>query len=659
MIRILQQDNAFTKTVFAVIIGATIVLMVIFLVPGIFDSGAAGDASLFATVKDPGWYNRFSGGTPVTLQEVQNMAQQQMRQRGVPPQYASMLMPSFMNQAGQIAVERQVLVHEADRLGLQVSDADLANFLQHGPFADMLFPGGKFIGQDNYINFVQQYGLSVTDFETQMKFDLELQRLQALITGGVTVSDGAVHTEALTAGTKVKFDYAVVTADDVSKTINPSDQELQTFFKQNATRYATAVPEERKITFFSFDSSQLPGGAPQVTDSEVQSYYNQHKEQYTVPAQVKTRHILIMVPKDADAKTDAAAKAKAQDVLSQLQHGGNFADLAKKYSEDPGSKDQGGELPLIPTSNLDPAYAQAAMALNPGQTSGLVRSSFGYHIIQTEQKDVAGVKPLASVQDQIKAQLTAQKAAGAAQSYAAQLASEAAKTGMDKTAAAHHLQLTTTNFLKPTDTVPSVPDSTELMKDAFSVAKGAAPQTASTGEGYAIFQVSDVQAAHAPQFADAKAQILSDYRQQQVPELLQAQLIKLSNRAKELHDLKKAADEMKITVKTSDLVGRDGQVPELGSLQGPASVVFSMPQGGISAPIDTGQTGSVIELTEKQEPAAADLAKAMTETREKLLAEKRNEVFGVFVGSLMQRYQKAGAIIYSRKQPAAPSQLGS
>src|SRR6202022_3866897 len=100
-------------------------------------------------------------------------------------------------------------------------------------------------------------------------------------------------------------------------------------------------------------------------------------------------------------------------------------ELAKKYSEDPGSKDQGGELPLIPTASLDPAYGKAAMALNPSHTSGLVKSAFGYHIIQTEQKQAAGVKPLAEVKDSISQVLTQQKLGTAEQQFAAQLADEA------------------------------------------------------------------------------------------------------------------------------------------------------------------------------------------------------------------------------------------
>ncbi len=316
------------------------------------------------------------------------------------------------------------------------------------------------------------------DFEDQLKDDLELQRLQSLVTGGVTVSDSAVRAEYLQSGTKVKFEYAVVSAADLQQTINPSDADLQAFFKQNAARYATAMPETRKIEFFSVDSSNLPGGKPAVSDAEIQAYYDAHQNDYKTQEQVKTRHILISVAKGADAKTDAAAKAKAQDVLKQVKAGGNFADLAKKYSDDPGSKDQGGELPLIPTSSLDPAYAQAAMALNPGQTSDVVRSQFGYHIIQTEQKQPAqredagrgeGLRSCSRCR-------RARSRRGGAELCRRSWPAKRKKNGLQKTADAHGLHVMTTDYLGKTGVIASLPDSSSLLTAAFGAAKGAAPQ---------------------------------------------------------------------------------------------------------------------------------------------------------------------------------------
>jgi peptidyl-prolyl cis-trans isomerase D len=652
MIRILQQDNRATKAIFAIVIGAAIITMVITLVPGIFDNGAANDASVYAKIHTPGWFGRIAGDSEtIKTADVQRVAQQQLQQQNLPDFYLSFL----MSRAGTLEVERHVLKIEADRLGLQVSDDDLRRYLQNGPYSQYLYPGGKFIGYDQYINFVQSaFRLPVPEFEAEVKSDLELQRLQALVTGGVSVSDAAVRTEYLQTGTKVKFDYALVSAADVANTINPSDADLQAFFKQNAARYATAVPETRKIAFFSFDNSSIPGGQPQVSDADVQAYYNAHIDQYKTGEQVKTRHILITVPKGADAKTDAAAKAKAEDILKQVKAGGNFADLAKKNSDDPGSKDQGGELPMIATAGLDPAYAQAAMALNPGQTSDLVRSQFGYHIIQTEAKQPASVKTVAEVKPAIVEQLQTQKSAAAAQTYAVQLVTEAKKSGLDKTAAAHNLHVTTTDYISKSGVIASLPDATSLLSAAFDAKKGDAPQSASTGEGYAIFQVQDVKSAHAPDFADYKVHILEDYRHDQTPALVSAELKKLSDRAKVLGDLHKAAAEFKLDVKTSDLVGQDAQVPDVGSLTGAASVVFTMPKGGISGPVMEGANGSVLQLVDKQEPTADDIQKNFAATKDKLLDTKRQEAFSIFVGSLMDRYEKAGAITYSKKPAESP-----
>lgn len=643
------------KIVFIVIISLATVTMVITLVPGIFDNAEVNDANLFATVHKPGFWGRFGGGTPIEMTDVNDLASRQLQQQRLP----DFLMPYVTQRAGQALVQRAILKNEADRLHLQVSDDDLRQELETGPFAQYLFPNGKYIGDEGYMNFVQSaFQVSRSKFESQVKSDMEISRLQALITGGASVSDQAVREAYMANGTKVKFDYAVISSDDLAKTINPSDAELQKFFEQSKARYATAMPETRQIAYVAFDASNLPGGKPQVSDAEIQSYYNQHLDQYEVKAQVKTRHILIAVPAGADAKTDAAAKAKAEDVLKQIKAGGNFAELAKKYSDDPGSKDQGGELPMMPAAGLDPAYARAALALSPGQTSDLVRSQFGYHIIQTEQKETAHTKPLSEVKAEIVPILEQQKAGAAEQGYATALTADAKKNGLEKAAASRGLHVVTTDYVAKDGVIAGLADGTALLTSAFTTTKGAAPAAVTTGDGYAVFQVVDVKSAHAPDFASYKQQILSDYREQQVPALLSTQLNKLADRAKALGNLRKAAAEMNVAVKTSDLVGRDAQVPDLGSMSGPGAPAFALAKGAISGPINAGRVGVVLTVLDKQEPTPEDVQKNFDKTREQLLAGQDEEIFRVYAGSLMEKYQKSGAIRYakgSQTQPSLPS----
>lgn len=650
MIRILQQDNRLTKIVFAVIIGFAVITMVITLVPGIFDNTASAGTDVYATVRDPNALGRLtSEAVPVKQAEVTALAQRQLTQQRLPP----FLLPYMEQRAGQILVQRAILRREADRLNLQVSDEDLKRELMTGAFASYLFPGGQYIGDEKYMDFVQNaFGTTRAEFESQVKQDMELTRLQALITGGVTVSDAAVRAAVMTSGTKVKFDYAVISGDELRKTINPTDAELQAFFKANGARYATAVPETRKISYVSFDAGNLPGGKPQVTDADLQTYYNQHKEQYQVKDQARVRHILIAVPAGSDAKTDGAAKAKAEDLLKQIKAGGNFADLAGKNSDDPGSKVQGGELGWLNPGQTVPEFDKASFSLQPGQTSDVIKTQFGYHILQVEEKKTAHVRSLDEVKAEIVPVIEQTKAGAAEQAFAGQLAAEAQKNGMEKAAAAHGLHAVTTDYVAKDGVIGGLADGSGLLTQAFAAAKGAAPQSVATGDGFAVYQVVDVKAAHAPEFAAYKAKIAEDFREQQVPQMLTAQLNKLDDRAKVLNDLRKAAAEMNVPVKTSDLVGKDGQVPEVGAMSGQAAVAFSLPKGGISQAINEGRTGVVLSVVDKQEPTADEMAKGFNAARDQLLNDQHEEIFKVYLGTLSDQYEKKGAVRYTKKRPA-------
>src|SRR5208337_3613151 len=161
---------------------------------------------------------------------------------------------------------------------------DVRQYLRTGPTGEVLYPDGKFIGQDAYAQLVNdRLNMSVTDFEEGIKDDITARRLQALITAGVTVSDKEVQEAYLKANIKIKFDYAVISADDLRKTINPSDSDLEAFFKKNAARYASAVPEQRKITYFAITRDQFSAGLTQPTPQEIQQYYNAHLSEYSVP----------------------------------------------------------------------------------------------------------------------------------------------------------------------------------------------------------------------------------------------------------------------------------------------------------------------------------------------------------------------------------------
>src|ERR1700761_4679698 len=388
MIRFLQKDSKAIKVVFWLIIGIACVTMVVTLVPGILSDQGTTASNNYATVRPAGFLGRYfplGRSRDITNQEVTQVAGRIAQQRHYPEQAVPFLMP----QAGQALIQREILLQQADKLGLKVTADDICRELREGPWAIYFFPKGQFIGQDRYADWVdQQLHLSTSAFEKQLGTELEINRLEALITGGVFVSDKDAAESYRRDNTKVKFDYAVLNGEDLRKQINPTDADLQKFFKQNAARYKDAIPEARKISYIAFTPDQVPGGTPQITDQQAQQYYQAHLKDYQVQDQVKVRHILISVPKGADAKTDAAAKAKAEDVLKQLRAGGNWAELAKKYSDDPGSKDSGGELGFAQRGRMVPEFDNAIFTQKVGDAK-IVKTQYGYHIVQVEERQTA------------------------------------------------------------------------------------------------------------------------------------------------------------------------------------------------------------------------------------------------------------------------------
>jgi len=654
MIRFLQTDNRVTKALLVVIIGAASVSMVVYLIPGLTGQGAT-SPDTYATVY-PHWYSRFlSSGIPVSQQRVEKMAAQQMQQQHYPDN--PMIVNLIEQRIGQQLVQQQVLLAEAEKLGIHATNDDVIQYLHTGQAGQVLFPNGKFIGTDLYTRLIaDRFDLSVAEFESNVKTDIALRRLQALITGGVTVGDQEVRDTYCKDNIKIKFDYAVISADDLRKTINPSDAELQSFFTKNAPRYAAAVPEQRKLLYFAFTSGQMPNKVQQPSQQEIQQYFAAHQSEYSVQEQAKSRHILIKVEAGADAKTDAAAKAKAEGILKQLQSGGNFADLAKKNSDDPGSKDSGGELGFAQRGHMVPEFDNAIFTQKIGDYK-IVKSQFGYHIVQVEERQTAHSQSLSEVLPTIQATLIRQSEAQAEDTYARALTAEAAKNGLEKTAAAHHLDLVATQLLTSQGVIAALPDGSQILTKAFASKQTDPPQYAPTGEGYAIFQVAGIAAPHAPKFDDWKSHVLDDYRDEQLPALMAQKTTQLANTAKSLNDLAKAAKQMGLTVKTSDLVGPTGQVPDLGQVAQVAPQLFDLAPGSISGPINAQRTGVVAKILDKQEPTADEIAKNFDQTREQILDQRRSEAFNVFLSGILDDYKKHNRIRLNAK-PQGPTVPG-
>src|SRR5256885_4003294 len=481
MIRFLQTPGPMKKIILGGLLLIICAAMVITLVPG-------GVGSAFGFGAPPrGVVARVAGEDVTTLEvrrEARQMLRQQMPKAGA---QAAMLLPFFASRAADNLINQKVLLVEAERLGLRVNDEELRDELQHGRYANVFFPDGKFIGQDEYEARLRQADISVPEFEEGLKSQILFDKLRNLVTASAAVTDTEVRQEFERRNTKVKFEYAVLHKDDLLKGIHPSDAELKAFYERNKPNYNNSIPEKRKLRYVVLETAKVEAQT-EVTHDDLQSYYDQHRDEFRVPEQVNVRHILIKTPLPGpDGKVDAKgaeeARKKAEDVLKKIKSGGNFAELAKKYSEDPGSAKDGGSLSWIGKGRTVPEFEKAAFSLPKGGTSDLVQSSYGFHIIHVDDKQDAHLKTLEEVKDQIQSVIKQQKVARAADIQASALLTQARTAGLDKAAPARGLQVIRTDFVSPTHPLPGIGNDQQFMSTVFAQNQNAPPDQAQTHHG--------------------------------------------------------------------------------------------------------------------------------------------------------------------------------
>jgi peptidyl-prolyl cis-trans isomerase D len=642
MIRFLQTPGPIKKIVLGGLLTVISGLMVITLVPGF------GSTDFFGSAPTRGVVAKVAG-TDITSQEVQRQARDMVHQqfpRG--GAQASMLLPFFASQAAQQLIQRQALVAEAEHLGLHATDEDVRDELQHGRYSETFFPGGNFIGESAYEELLQQHDLTVALFENGVKEEILIDKLRSLVAGSAMVTDAEIRQKFEKDNSKVKFDYAVLRKDDVLKGLHPTDTELKAFYDRSKATYNNSIPEKRKIKYVVIDTAKLQGEA-QVSQQDLQAYYDQHRDEFRAPEQVNVRQILIKTPlPGTDGKVDQKsaddARKKADDVLKQLKAGAKFEDLAKKYSEDPSSKD-GGSVGWIKRGGFPiPEVDKAAFSLAKGGTSDVINAGYAFVILRVEDKQDAHMKTMSEVKDQIEPVLKQQKAQQAADAETSALLSQARTVGLDKAAVAKGLQVVATDFIGRADSLPGLGSSPQFTEAVFSAAEKSPPDQVQVPQGFAIFELEAIKPPATPTFEEIRSRVETEFKNERSGTLLTQKTQELSDRAKADHDLKKAAKELGATLKTSDFVLPDGQVPDIGSMSGAASVAFSLKPGDISGPVDSGNTGVVLSILGKQAPTDSDFASKKDQIRDTLVQNKQSELFGLFMANLREQMEKSGKI---------------
>ena len=372
--------------------------------------------------------------------------------------------PLLKQQVLDSLIRRRVLLQAARKVGMVVSDRQLADFIGMIPAFQ---ENGKF-NLARYQQLLRQQNMSVPQFEALAREELLLQALQAAFMDSPQVSRVAVQNFIQDFDQQREISTVELNLADAKSKISVTPAQVQAYYAAHSQQFV--LPPRAKFQYLVLSLADLAQHIP-VSSADVAAYYNQHQAEFSTPEQREARHILIAVKSGSTPQQRDAAKRQADDIYHQLQqHPEKFAALAKQYSADAGSAAQGGELGWFGRDDMVKPFSDTVFSLKKGQISAPVLTDYGWHIIQLEDIHPAGVRGLAETTNEITALLQKERAAkqfaDAAERFSNQVFEQ--PDSLSGVASALHLSLQTSDWVTRQGSATAVLNTPKMLQALFS-----------------------------------------------------------------------------------------------------------------------------------------------------------------------------------------------
>ena len=635
MLKVLRENVKYLSWILWVIIA----LFVLFIFAD-FGAGLGG------TRDNVSWYAKVGGAT-ISRAEYQRSLQ--MLDSQYRRQFADQYTPDLAKQlqlpmrALDKAITDKILLREAERIGLKVSDAEVRDgILEEASFHD---EQGRFIGQEQYSQMLQRAGYTVASFEEEVRQELLKQKLASALRADLYVSDAEVEKTYREQVERAKIRYIEVPRSRFADAVVPAS-EVAAYFQQHRQEYR--LPEQREGAYLLVEASRLLDQA-KLADADLLAYYQAHQDEWKQDAQVRASHILLLVN---DKRTDAQAREQIEAIKKRIDNGEDFGAVARQVSDDPGSKANGGDLGFFAHGRMVKEFEDAAFSATPGRLVGPIKSPFGYHLLKVTGRRPAGVQPFAEVREQIRGRLGFEKARQLAEAKARDLARRLAAEKPKSVEALRAIakdnpgvSFTATGKFSQQEPVPGLG-----LVQQFNTAVFAAKAETVTGaieipRGWAVAYVQAVYPAHLAELSEVEPKV----RQALVGRKQQEKAVEVLNRARQEiqhgKSFDQAAAELAVAVKDTPEFGGSGPVPGLGPSPQLIKLALSLPIGQVGGPVADSRGAVLFLVTDRKSWEPAKFAAAKEQTRQSLQQQKLETL----LGALLERRKRELGVDYNRK----------
>jgi peptidyl-prolyl cis-trans isomerase D len=536
----------------------------------------------------------------------------------------------------RLVIERLVEL-EAARLGLTISDEAVAEAISTSPEYQV---DGRFIGGDELRRRLELAGLTEQAFAESLRRQLLRERLEALVGDGVVVSDSEAEREFRRQTERVELEYVLVPTERFRDEIEPTDEAVASHFEKERDTYR--IPEKRIVSYVLLDRETLRPRVD-VTARDISGYYQDHREEFLQEEEFCARHILVKVRAGGDEDAgheEEEARRIAQALLGRVESGTDFGALAKASSEDLGSGANGGDLGCFPAGRMVPEFEDALYQLDEGETSGLVRTNFGYHIIRLESLREEKTPPIDEVEERVRLLVTDEKMIEVGEETSIALAGALAEgKTLEEAAAVVDVEVRTSEPFARGET-PPVLASPALVARVFDMEAGQAEKEGfGLPQGAVFIELAEIQPSRVPELDEARERVTAHLVAETALEQAHALAEQVRDRARKA-GLERAATRVDLVRKETLSPTAPGQpIGDLGTGLALDEAAFSLPAETISDPVRTADGWAILRVTERQEFDAEAFDRERPRVTASLRQQKQSQVFQAYMGSARERYE--------------------
>jgi len=455
-------------------------------------------------------------------------------------------------------IEKRLISQEANRLGLKVSDEEIAEAIYNYP----AFQVNGVFDENRYRSLLNYNRMEPADFEAGIGSELLGAKIRYFVKSFLPVTDNETFDYYTFQNEKINLSFVSFSPKDFKEQVEVSRADMEEYFEKHKEQYR--IPDQIKIEYLTLDPSDFKDEV-RVAEAEIADYYEYNPERFREQRQVQARHILFKVPPGASKQTEAEIKEKALEILKRARHGEDFSELAKKYSQDTSNASKGGQLGYFKKGQMTEPFEELAFSLEKEELGGPVRTRFGWHLVKVEDIKEETVKPLDEVHDQIKAIIE--------EDIAQDMAHERALVLMDQMpydidlasyAAQHDLTVQTSDFFPKQGKMPGFRADEKLKQAVYALDEGEVSEILEHDGSYYIFQVTGTKDSYIPLMSEVAEQVRNDV---EAHLSLEAAKEKAENYLEELEggaDWQELANRINTIAKETGFFSRGGNVPNIG-----------------------------------------------------------------------------------------------